>query len=79
MGNLREEKIIDMARIIAEMTGSLSSIKSHLLPTDAPKAYCPDITRTRHLLRWEPKVPLEEGLTSTLSYFRGGLGDRKTE
>jgi dTDP-glucose 4,6-dehydratase len=40
------------------------------LPTDDPKVRRPDITRARTLLGWEPKVPLEEGLTSTIEYFR---------
>ncbi|MGA8185701.1 MAG: UDP-glucuronic acid decarboxylase family protein [Terriglobia bacterium] len=79
VGNPREEKIIDMARIIAEMTGSSSPIKSHSLPTDDPKLRCPDISRARHMLGWEPKVPLEEGLDSTISYFRESPGNRKTE
>ncbi len=40
------------------------------LPTDDPKVRQPDITRARTLLGWEPKVALEEGLTSTIEYFR---------
>jgi nucleoside-diphosphate-sugar epimerase len=35
---------------------------------------CPDITFARTVLQWEPKVPLEEGLTRTLPWFRGQLG-----
>jgi len=74
VGNPREEKIIDIARIIAEMTGSSSPVKFHPLPKDDPKLRCPDISRARRLLGWEPKVPLEEGLASTISYFRETLG-----
>jgi nucleoside-diphosphate-sugar epimerase len=40
------------------------------LPTDDPKQRRPDITRARTLLKWEPKVPLEEGLVKTIDYFR---------
>ncbi len=40
------------------------------LPTDDPKVRQPDITRARTLLGWEPKVPLEQGLTSTIDYFQ---------
>lgn len=79
VGNPREDKIIDIAGIIAEMTGSSSSIKFHPLPTDDPKLRCPDISRARRLLGWEPKIPLKEGLASTISYFRESFGDRKTE
>jgi len=70
LGSPREEKIIDVARIIVEMTGSSSQLKSHPLPVDDPRLRCPDISRAGHLLEWEPKVPLEEGLASTISYFR---------
>jgi dTDP-glucose 4,6-dehydratase len=52
------------------MTGSSSTLVSKPLPTDDPKVRKPDITRARTLLGWEPKVPLEEGLTSTIAYFR---------
>jgi nucleoside-diphosphate-sugar epimerase len=52
------------------MTGSTSTLVYKPLPTDDPKVRKPDITRARTLLGWEPKVPLEEGLTSTIEYFR---------
>jgi nucleoside-diphosphate-sugar epimerase len=40
------------------------------LPQDDPKQRCPDIGKARRLLKWEPKVNLEEGLRVTLEYFR---------
>jgi nucleoside-diphosphate-sugar epimerase len=40
------------------------------LPQDDPKRRCPDIRRAKRLLRWEPKVDLEEGLRITLDFFR---------
>jgi dTDP-glucose 4,6-dehydratase len=52
------------------MTGSKSQIVYKPLPTDDPKVRKPDITRARTLLGWEPKVGLEEGLTSTIEYFK---------
>ncbi len=70
LGNPREEKIVDIARIIAKMTGSSSQVRFHPLPADDPKLRCPDISRARRLLGWEPKVSLEDGLASTISYFR---------
>lgn len=70
LGNPREEKIVDIAKIITEMTGSSSEVKFHPLPTDDPKLRCPDISRARRLLGWEPKVSLEEGLASAIDYFR---------
>ena len=40
------------------------------LPQDDPKQRRPDITRARKLLKWEPQVPLAEGLVKTIEYFR---------
>lgn len=74
LGNPREEKIVDIARMIADMTGSSSRVTFHPLPIDDPKVRCPDITRANRLLGWEPKVTLEEGLKSTISYFREFAG-----
>jgi dTDP-glucose 4,6-dehydratase len=74
LGNPREEKIVDIARIITQMTGSSSPLKFHPLPVDDPRQRCPDISRARRLLGWEPKVSLEEGLSSAISYFRKHLG-----
>jgi UDP-glucuronate decarboxylase len=41
------------------------------LPQDDPVQRCPDISLARKVLKWEPKVPLEEGLGRTIEYFRG--------
>jgi dTDP-glucose 4,6-dehydratase len=70
IGNPHEMSIEDMAKLIIKMTGSSSRIVFKPLPTDDPKVRRPDITRARTLLGWEPKVKLDEGLTSTIEYFR---------
>ena len=70
IGNPHEMSIEAMARLIIEMTGSSSRLVFKPLPTDDPKVRRPDITRARTLLGWEPTVPLEQGLTSTIAYFR---------
>ena len=62
--------IEEIARTIIRMTGSKSQLVFKSLPTDDPKVRRPDITRARTILGWEPKVPLEQGLTSTIDYFR---------
>jgi dTDP-glucose 4,6-dehydratase len=74
IGNPQEMSIEDMARLIITMTGSSSHIVFKPLPTDDPKVRRPDITRARTLLAWEPKVTLDEGLTSTIAYFRKKMG-----
>ena len=70
IGNPHEMTIEEIARAIIRLTGSASRIVYRPLPEDDPKVRQPDITRARTLLGWEPKVPLEEGLTRTLAYFR---------
>ena len=55
------------------VTGSKSRIAFEPLPQDDPKQRCPDISKARRLLGWEPKVQLEEGLKLSLEYFRQAL------
>jgi UDP-glucuronate decarboxylase len=70
IGNPHEMKIKDVAQTIARLTGSKSRIVERPLPADDPKVRCPDITRAQTLLGWQPEVPLELGLGSTIDYFR---------
>ena len=73
IGNPREMTIAEIATTIIRMTGSKSRIIYKPLPTDDPKQRRPDITLARTLLKWEPKVALEEGLVKTLDYFRSKI------
>jgi len=75
IGNPHEMTIEEMARMIIKMTGARSRIIYTPLPTDDPKIRQPDITRARTLLKWEPKVALEEGLVKTIEYFRTKVGN----
>jgi dTDP-glucose 4,6-dehydratase len=74
IGNPHEMTIEEIARTIIRMTGSSSTLTFRPLPTDDPRVRQPDITRARTLLGWEPKVSLDEGLTSTIAYFRTRMG-----
>ena len=51
------------------MTGSRSQIEHRPLPVDDPIQRCPDISRARDTLGWQPRVPLETGLQHTIAYF----------
>jgi dTDP-glucose 4,6-dehydratase len=73
IGNPHEMSIEEMARLIIRMTGASSKVVFKPLPTDDPQVRQPDITRARTLLGWEPKVPLEQGLTSTIDYFKAKM------
>jgi len=74
IGNNRETKIIELAELVKELTGSESEITFHPLPKDDPKRRAPDITKARRLLRWKPEVSLEEGLRRTIEWFEKRLG-----
>jgi dTDP-glucose 4,6-dehydratase len=70
IGNPHEMTIKEIAETIVRMTGSKSKVIYKPLPTDDPKQRKPDITLARTLLKWEPKVALDEGLVKTLAYFK---------
>jgi len=74
IGNPVETTVLEFARRIVALTGSKSQIVFRPLPVDDPKQRCPDITRARSLLGWEPTVELEEGLAVTVEYFRKAIG-----
>ena len=69
IGNPSEFTVIQLARMVIEMTGSRSIIEHRPLPVDDPRVRQPDISRAVRILGWEPKVSLEEGLRSTIAYF----------
>ncbi len=69
LGNPEEVRILELAELILELTGSKSEIKFLPLPADDPKKRCPDITLAKKNLNWEPKIPLKEGLKKTIDYF----------
>jgi UDP-glucuronate decarboxylase len=79
IGNPTEFTVRELAEMVLELTGSRSTIISHPLPTDDPKVRQPDITRARSLLGWEPTVPLRDGLTRTIAYFRGLSGSARMQ
>lgn len=75
LGNPREMTIREFAEHIIALTGSRSAIVSQPLPEDDPQQRQPDISKARALLGWEPVVDLDEGLTLTVEYFRGRIGE----
>ena len=71
VGNPCEMSMLDFARTIIRMTGAKSKVVFKPLPQDDPKLRQPDITLARKILKWEPKVNLEDGLKETISFFAG--------
>jgi UDP-glucuronate decarboxylase len=76
LGNPQEIAVGELARIIIDITGSSSRIRHLPLPENDPKRRCPDITRARELLGWQPTVDLREGLGRTVAYFDALLARR---
>jgi dTDP-glucose 4,6-dehydratase len=74
IGNPHELTIKQLAERVIALAGSKSRIVERPLPVDDPKVRQPDITRAQQILGWGPVVPLDEGLTRTLAYFRSKLG-----
>ncbi|MDX6322073.1 MAG: dTDP-glucose 4,6-dehydratase [Propionibacteriaceae bacterium] len=69
IGNPHEQTVADVARRIAVIAGSGSAVQLIDAVADDPQRRCPDITRAREYLGWEPTVPIEEGLRTTISWF----------
>lgn len=70
LGNPNEFSIIELAKNILKITNSTSKIVYKSLPEDDPKQRCPDISKAKKILDWEPKINLENGLIKTISYFK---------
>jgi dTDP-glucose 4,6-dehydratase len=70
LGNPTELSVLEVAKMICDLSGSASPIEFVAAPVDDPQRRCPDIRLARTLLGWEPKIAPEEGLAQTLDWFR---------
>jgi UDP-glucuronate decarboxylase len=70
IGNPGEFTMLELAEQVLRLTKSKSKIIHKPLPADDPKQRRPDITLAKKYLKWEPKVPLAEGLKKTIAYFK---------
>jgi UDP-glucuronate decarboxylase len=70
IGNPGEYTILELASAVRKMVNPGSEIIFKSLPSDDPRRRKPDISIAKSLLNWEPKISLEEGLKSTIDYFR---------
>jgi UDP-glucuronate decarboxylase len=73
LGNPSEFTMLRLAELTLRLVGGRSRIVHKPLPADDPRQRQPDIALARRVLKWEPQVPLEEGLARTISYFRGAI------
>ena len=70
LDNPGEFTMPELAESVLRLTSSKSKLTCKPLPTDDPRQRQPDIMLAKAKLDWEPKVPLEDGLKETISYFR---------
>jgi len=70
IGNPQEITILEFAERIRKHFDNVPQIIFEPLPQDDPKRRCPDISKAKRILKWEPKINLEEGLKLTLAYFK---------
>ena len=71
LGNPHEFTILELAQKVKELIGSESEVKKvEELPEDDPLQRCPDITKAKEKLGWEPKLPLDKGLMKLINYLK---------
>lgn len=70
LGNPSEFSMLELAKMVIDMTGSKSKVVFRPLPADDPKQRQPDITLAKEKLNWLPVVRLKEGLGKTIGYFK---------
>jgi UDP-glucuronate decarboxylase len=70
LGNPNEFTILELAKVVIEITNSKSQIINNPLPLDDPKQRCPDISLAKSTLNWKPTIELKEGIEKTAAYFK---------
>jgi UDP-glucuronate decarboxylase len=70
LGNPNKFTILELAKVVIEITNSKSEIVNNPLPLDDPKQRCPDISLAKSTLNWKPTIELREGIEKTASYFK---------
>jgi nucleoside-diphosphate-sugar epimerase len=73
LGNPEEFTMLELARLVKELTGTDAPIVYRPLPQDDPKQRRPDISKARKLLGWNPTVSVRDGLMRTIEHFRREL------
>jgi dTDP-glucose 4,6-dehydratase len=73
IGSPDEWRILDLARLVIELVGADVGIRHVDRPVDDPRIRRPDITLAERELGWKPSVPIEDGLTSTIDWFRSRI------
>jgi UDP-glucuronate decarboxylase len=77
LGNPVEMPILHLAEKILKLVNGKSKLVFQPVRVDDPMQRCPDIALARQMMKWEPKVGLDEGLAKTIAYFEGLLKSNK--
>ncbi|HEY1901591.1 MAG TPA: UDP-glucuronic acid decarboxylase family protein [Terracidiphilus sp.] len=77
VGNPDEFTILECAQAVLAAAGSGSELRFEPLPQDDPTRRCPDITKARTALGWEPRITLNDGLARSLPYFKSKLAEAR--
>ena len=70
IGNPKESTLLELIEIIEKLTSKKKIVKFFPLPENDPKKRKPDIKLAKSLFNWEPKVKLNQGLKSTIEYYK---------
>ena len=71
LGNPDEFTLLALAEVVRRVAGSGGQVRSvRPLPENDPKQRRPDLSRAWSLLRWKPRVSLQQGLVPTIAWFR---------
>ena len=70
LGNDDERTVLEVAQLVLELSGSTSGIVFTSRPPDDPSVRCPDLTRARQELGWEPTTSIRDGLARTIDWLR---------
>ena len=77
LGNPQEITILEFAERVRKLAAADVPIELHPLPQDDPKQRCPDISKAKRILGWQPKINLEQGLRITYDYFRQKVAESR--
>lgn len=74
IGSEHEATVLELAATIRRLVGSRSAIRFVPLPQDDPHLRRPDISEATRVLGWRPRMPLEQGLATTVDWVRTSVG-----
>ena len=73
IGNPEEFTIRELAEKVRSLINPQLAIVSEPLPQDDPLQRQPQIALAKHHLSWQPTVNFEQGLNTTINYFKNAL------